>query len=525
MSQRICAALLGLLALLLAATHFPVTNSDMLYPVSVLLDLRRGLGHLAGWYISPAPYFVPDLALSVPLMALTPDPGLGLALYEVLMLAALAGLTLWIARLTAPRSSSARTLAVTGAAAMTLLLLFEPKLRVSVSLCLLHPVFHGGAFVIGVVWIALVLSALRADGARRFASSCAWLGLAAALGLASDVVLLPWFAAPLAASLGLAAWLRVVDRGRALRIVVTLTLGAACGLAIDAAVHASGLFIIGAGINHVLARNPFSSLARFLRDVPFLARTLAPFWLAGVAWLLATVAAGVLAVRRTGSLRRVPAAWLVLSATIAFSAVISIAAAVLNGRYDDPSLIRHFLPTLLLPSLFLFSPAWLSRADGHGLEPRPLAALVTAGLLAAIFLRHRDWTPAALELPYPAYVRCIDDLAAREGLSKGLGDYWSARYVRVLSRAGVVVDQIDPAPAPFDWCNNPRWYDEGEASVEGHRFVITEGLRREALIDRFGAPAKTAICDGREVLVYDHRLPNLRTLPPVARAGGEQMRR
>lgn len=485
---------LVLVALVCSARHMIVAvNSDGLYPLSLYRDLFERHFHVAGWILTPAPYLVPDLAGIFVLYRLLPDPGWAFAAYEALYLAATLAVVLWIGRLVGSRANDGWAVAGTSMAAW--ILLREPS-PYRVSLDMLFATNHGGAFLLGLVLTGGALELVTAHTQR--ASVRAAMVLLIGLGALSDPVLVPQFLIPLGVATGVAAWRQWIPRERLRRLVLPAVAGVALAIAMRRLIDGSGVASIGAGISHILAAPVGPSIDRFVADVPRLLHEEAWAVVFGVVWFALTAWAALRANDEDGR-------WRFLSLTIAVSVPVSVAATVLNGRYENIYLLRQFLPAMLLPALFIGSAFWWRRGPEHAAQGRTVATVAALCVLGAAAGEATALTPSSLRLPYPASVRCVDDVAARIGVQAGLGDYWSAKLVRELSRKGVEVNQVDARLKRFDWVANPDWF----ATLDGptrrppqYGFVIANNLPVDLIVGAFGEPAERVDCAGLQVLVY-----------------------
>jgi hypothetical protein len=325
------------------------------------------------------------------------------------------------------------------------------------------------------------------------------------LGVPSDLLLVPHFLVPLAVAAAVAAWRNWIPRERLRPLVLPAVVGGVIAVGLRPLLDRSGLVWIGAGIPHIFAEPIGPSLRRFLADLPRLAHEETWSVVAGVVWLASTGWTALRTARADGDLRDALGRWRLLSLTIALSVPASVAATLLNGRYENLYLVRHFLPAMLLPGLFSSSAVWWRAGAEHAARGRLFAVVAGVCVLAAAASEAMMLTPASLRFPYPASVRCIDALATRIGTRSGLGDYWSAKFVRELSHKGVEVNQVDQGLARFEWITNPDWFattDGPTRQAPQYGFVIANNLPMDRIVATFGEPAERVDCAGLQVLVY-----------------------
>jgi hypothetical protein len=361
---------------------------------------------------------------------------------------------------------------------------------------------HGGALLLGLVLTGCVLrlvSARTPPTSVRVATV-----LVLGLGTLSDVLIVPHFVFPLGVAAVVAAWRGWMPRAALRRLVMPAALGVIVALGGKLLLEGSGVVSIGAGIPHILSAPIGPSVSRFVADVLRLIRE--EIWSVVIAacWVVLTGWAALRATHAAAD-EGPDGRWRFLSLAIAVSVPVSVATTVLNGRYENVYLLRQFLPAILLPGLFIGSALWWRRGEEHAFQGRVLTVVAGLCVLGAVASEATMLTPASLRLPYPASVHCVDDVAARIGAQAGLGDYWSAKLVRELSRGGLEVNQVDERLERFNWVTNPDWFatlDGPTRRAPPYAFVIANHLPVDSIVRSFGEPAERVDCDGLDVLVY-----------------------
>ena len=105
---------------------------------------------------------------------------------------------------------------------------------------------------------------------------------------------------------------------------------------------------------------------------------------------------------------------------------------------------------------------------------------------------------------YPDNVSCVDRIVSSQGLKYGIAQFWQARPITLLSKAGAVVVQISQDLTPFRYINNSDWYHENmDFAIVDSPSNNQYGISRESIISKFGEPANTFSCPGIEILVYN----------------------
>ncbi|MFB3787070.1 MAG: hypothetical protein ACE15F_11955 [bacterium] len=191
-----------------------------------------------------------------------------------------------------------------------------------------------------------------------------------------------------------------------------------------------------------------------------------------------------------------------------FSLAGCLSSSIYASFWISPSERRYLLPCYLLPligvTMALFHcrgriPSWCKSILFSSVAIYSAAVILPEGLI----LRWQD-----LRLPYPKNARCLDRLAYDTGLRYGYGDYWSAKFLTVHSRAGVRVNQLYPNLALYSWINNFTWYGNAPAGTgryPEYQFIVMDRMQKNRVLEEFGEPAFQQNCQGSEIYIYNRR--------------------
>jgi hypothetical protein len=124
------------------------------------------------------------------------------------------------------------------------------------------------------------------------------------------------------------------------------------------------------------------------------------------------------------------------------STVLALLAVGLSNRDFTP---RYLLPYLFLSPVFLF--IFLSVKKSRLL----VFILFSSSLLALFADLEKDKTQVP---PYPEFVRCVDALAQKYKVSRGIAQYWDAIPLYVFSKAGLKVVPVLDDGSPMRWIYN-----------------------------------------------------------------------
>ena len=132
-----------------------------------------------------------------------------------------------------------------------------------------------------------------------------------------------------------------------------------------------------------------------------------------------------------------------------------------------------------------------------------LSAVCSIGLGVWLFQTRQRWLkPPPRDRTVPL-VTCLDRLSERVPLVWGIGGYWDARPVTLLSERGLRVNPVEGRLELNLWINN--YYDFlGERETPPYNFVIARGILPEGL-QRLGKPDAEFQCPGTLVLYYRDR--------------------
>jgi hypothetical protein len=218
--------------------------------------------------------------------------------------------------------------------------------------------------------------------------------------------------------------------------------------------------------------------------------------------LLATLAAVAIAAART---LRAPSDRMVELLTVGI--LVNLGAFVVSALPTDLLSARQVVAILPLGAVLvarIFGPPLA--AAGHKITA---ALAVLLMLLAGELIAHATFQGVRGHAVDVA--QWLDD----RGLSYGIGEYWNANNVTVLTGGRVQVAPVVAGPpiASYRWESKEDWYDPAKHDA---RFLVVDtrnpSTRTEATArSQFGDPVERHEFDGAVVLVYAHNL--LRGLP------------
>lgn len=488
---------LGALLLIFHAGHplqAHLVHSDALY-LPVLFDdlLLRG-GSMADWFLTPAPYFFPDMLLYW--MAWTHDADVfrQTLAHAVLQSVLVMPMLYLIAR---------RTLAAgawLAAAALSILFIWlginagDPFVR------LFSSAHHYGAFFASLLLIACWLGLdARPRKVRAMAARAAIVGVTF-LSTLSDTLFLVQIVIPLAAATLLCRHVTGTPGPR--HVLLLLAAGVA-------AMASYRLFVTHP--TRYSTRLSLASLPANAEEMGRIGAALAgqhPLLAAALLLSLALGAAGAVACLCKRSLPRLSHTVQLLSVFAFLSCAVTVGAMLLAKnilpvpRYLIGALAWPLVAGLLALACLLGD---RFRYAGSGL------CLVFSGLLAAQAWHVRATRDAERHY-YPEQIACIDRVLATSGARHGIAQYWDAKRLQALSRHRLTLAQYTDRLQPMKWITSTRFYRDGyDFAIIADAEAAQWRLPRAQLVAANGEPLQSVTCGDRTVLIYEAgrlRLPS-----------------
>lgn len=490
-------AALGALFLILRAGH-PVqahlVHADALYLPVLFDDLLRNGGRFADWFLTPAPYFFPDMPM-YGLAWLASHSVLGQTTGFALLQTALAALALYfLARQLLARG------ALPVAAALSLLFVWlgltvdDPFVRLFTS------AHHYGAFIVALLLCGLWLGREGGPETGRTRLAGASIAVLGFLTTLSDSIFLVQTTVPLLATALLFG--RGALRATAWRATLLLLLPALAGML-------SYRFVV----THQTRFPSRLSLARLPENLGEMGDILAtllsgrPLLAAAMLLSLGVGAACILAclLRRPapallGTLPR-PLQMLAAFATLSCLATVS---AMLLAKILVP-VPRYLIGAMSLPLVAgVFVLVHLLDARSRRAAPALCLAvcLGLAGLLAGQAWRVREVRDTD-HYYYPELIACVDRTLAAAGARHGIAQYWDAKRVQGLSRQRLTLAQYSGDLSRMEWITSERFYrPHYDFAIIADSEIPQFKLPRERLATQGGGSPRAVACADRTVLLF-----------------------
>lgn len=485
-------AALGALLVILCAGH-PVqahlVHADALYLPVLFDDLFRDGGRFAHWFLTPAPYFFPDL----PVYWLAWLAGNGVfeqTTIFALLQAVLAALCLYLLA----RQGLARA-PLPAAAALSILFIWlglhvdDPFVR------LFSSAHHYGAFVASLLLVALWVRQEKEPGPGT--PAVAAMSALAFLTTLSDALFLAQTAIPLLA----AALLCRHGAPQASRPRRALLLLLAPALA--------GMLAYRFVVTHKTrfpTRLSLSGLPENLQEMGTICATLfggRPLLAAALLLSLGLGMACILASLRRRTLPGLPRPLHLLAVFATLSCLATVSAMLLSkNMLPVPRYLAGALSWPLVAGLFALVHLLGQRAR----HAAPLLCLALclgfSGLLAGEAWRVRDVRDSGRYF-YPEQVACIDRALAAAGARYGMAQYWDAKRLQALSRQRLTLAQYSGELERMEWITSERFYRASyDFAIIAEQEPPPFRLPRARLAAQSGEPLQAVACGDRTVLLY-----------------------
>jgi hypothetical protein len=466
-------------------------NSDSLYLTTVYKDVFVDGFSFTSWILSPAPCFFPDMFFYFPLLAMSPDYGIGLIAYIVFY-----SLLLWGCFYLILRQCTESRLDAVLIGGITVLFL-ATCLHGSSRILLDEYVFvagrHAGTLVSGLIllWLSIDIFLHGARGRTLFSFF-----ILSYLAIFSDVLIVPQFLLPIACMMWIYG-LFDLKHSRAFWGLV-LAGGSAGGLA---AVTKSLIRNKHPELIPGVMHSPRFSWSRITETASqcfhdFLYFfSLHPSFTVGMVFifLVCFIRLFIFLSSKKKEDCLGPSLLPFVFGVFSASVVMTLLAPILKNMWFTLPEVRYVIPVFVYP--FLVLAIMLVRFEGNSRRIMQGSTLVFVFVLAAIRLTPDivKLRPGDLVLPYPPNVEFVDQVAEKYNVEYGLCDYWNANYLNLLSKKEYTVNQLHDVLWPYYWINNREWYwntrSQKTPIFPRYTMLITDRLQKDRILKKFGEPA------------------------------------
>lgn len=180
---------------------------------------------------------------------------------------------------------------------------------------------------------------------------------------------------------------------------------------------------------------------------------------------------------------------------ILVSAVLML---LVTGLSDRDFTSRYLLPCFFLAPVFLF--VLLNDKKSKVL----VFVLCCSTCLAVLANPEKEKTQVQFYTSYPEFVRCVDALAHKHGVSRGIAQYWDAIPLHVFSNAGLNVVPVidDGSPMRFEY-NTSEFSGEFSFVVIDNNATGIYKISRTAIEGRLSKKPFEYQCYDKTVLIFN----------------------
>lgn len=426
-------------------------NSDSLYLPAIYLDLFVEKNGLKGWHFNPAPNFFPDMIFYFILMFLCANNFIIAAfLYSFIQYFVFLYILKRLFRIIAPDQPPVFHALIYLIPTLCLLAVFYLHGIYIFGYLLLSRAYHTGQFLMALISFLIVLDLFK----KRTINRASLLFVLVFLSVISDKLYITSFVLPVIfASL---FFLKKDWKTSALVIGISL-ISTALSLWVFGILNHSGYISFAEpNINFGLDKS-LDSFQRFMKMIGEYIEYFGYHTLTIYLFLISIVCLCWLLIRKWR------AADLILKFSLIFilgQAFLLVWAPVLTGSFTGMDTLRYNIYPLYLGGLNLaiFLAFMAPRTQIFKTGFKYIMILITAGLFVGALFKFEPKGLRAFFNYYPETVRKLDNIAEKEGLLRGVGNYWYSRYVTLFSKKGVKVHAVFENTAAYFHISNENWF-------------------------------------------------------------------
>jgi hypothetical protein len=471
-------------------------NTDLLYIPTLFKDITEWGGRLLEWRLPPSPYFFPDMLLYFPIALTVSNFHSALLIYGLLQVILFTAGWSLLGKYFFESKEKLLVYISFVLVTIAIFLLLVPRVA-----AILWPQFtisiHFGVMLVLPYVLSFTLQILKNDSFSIYP----YLGLSVTLIFItlSDIIAIPQLTIPILVALLFLLLLRKVSLRKALSLFACIV------ISLMAAYLLRQLLIQYPALH----ANATPLVERMGNSLTELGKTAIRYWRSSnrltlillFTAILVHLSACLAAIYFASAQRNFNYKFVFFSAFILASIVLSIIAGVGTGLFLDLGGMRYLYPATflivysLLPYFFLV----LDELRISQLFVLLTSTIVIGSSLSLFSDIHRFGKYAD---HYPELVSCIDAATSQRDVQVGVGEYWDAKYVSILSKNEVMILQARPDFSPDIWINNPQWYARYRP-----KFILFDPqetkLQLELIINRYGYPQEIVSCPDRELWFYN----------------------
>jgi hypothetical protein len=458
-------------------------NSDALFFPSLFKNIFLEGKNFADWVLPPSAYLFPDAILYAIAYLLNKNVFSQILIFAVLQSILFFYLTNVLLRFFI-RSSYAITFSALISSNIILMGLYsaDPYGYSFIG------VFHFGSLLSFLMLAVLLLKYLSATSTKEKYSAGATTILLATLSVLSDRIILVQFVAPILV-IGIYAYYTDTKSRQILKFAMFLIIGYPIAILIGK-FFLPEMARLDSGIGFGSVSSKLTMLAIWVINKPWLTQfsiTLIP---------VSLIVASLYLHKNRKDIDQLTAQKRLVALLILISAALMLIVTGLSDRDFTP---RYLLPYIFLAPVFLFI---LSNVKYF----RVLVLIIFCSTYAAKLANPvKENTSIQFYKSYPEFVRCVDDLAQKYGISRGIAQYWDAIPLHVFSSAGLNVVPVidDGSPMRFEY-NTSEFSGEFSFAVIDNSATGLYKISRTAIEQRLSKKPIEYQCFDKTVLIFNN---------------------
>lgn len=470
-----------------------LNNSDAMYLPTLYDDLFRQGGSYKNWYLTPAPYFFPDM----PLYFVASFVG-GQFYYANFIFFNLQLIILFVTCLKINRLfNQNQQLALLNSCSFLGILYLLPVGLVTILLMLSG--HHFGVMLSGVIFLYLVMKILQND--KNTVTDKVLLGLLIALIVASDKLFVVQFLLPAVLSLCVLWLINNLSLKKLLWLFLLIIGSTILGLLLYQLVvinpTAYEVHYNVANISANLQKLTHRIISNFSSNYLFFAMNIV-FHLAALfffCWQLK------LRNLKYSTAYQFFIVFVIICSAVLFS-VLSLSTLAMANRYLIPF---YFLPIIFFPLVFYPLLEKYQKAAQVMSQAILLGVLLLATTKITNQLRNFNFHTEY----YPKHMQCFDDFIERTGAKHGIAYYWLSKSTTMMSKNQVSVAAVTPDLYDYPWITTAKWFkDKYDFVLVSHNPNDKQDQPKIELVDQFSHRHADKIinCQKFDIYYYPHGL-------------------
>ena len=407
-----------------------IFNSDNLYLPALYHDIVQGNGNISDWYLTPAPYFFPDMLLYFISNSIIDNIFHAIFFFIILQLLIV---YFFLNKLFSILFSSGNSL-LYSAISVGLVYTIPNLMTKFVFLS----GYHFGGILIGLVLLYLVLKIIILEKEKKTIYYSIY--ILTVFMVLSDKLFIIQFLIPTILTFVLLWLLKYISYLRVVKISFIIVLGAITGIIL--------YFIL---ISHPINLNISFGLSEFNNNLKQFKKIIVqvfksnPYVVVFVA--LQYIALVFVTIKNmTGNRIKLKHFYInvfIIIMALTTSFVLMLSTASIDKRYFLP---LYFLPLMFYPLLFE-SHVLIKRFRYLGIILLYLAMLIYIIYSSYKTIRNNKFITDY----YPKYIQCFDDFIEKTAAQVGVSGYWQASRFTQLSKYNIKINSVTNKLQPYNW--------------------------------------------------------------------------